>query len=322
MSISTSEIKFYKAANNNDTVGNGGIISDTEIVDNTLNNLFPNVTSAERVAGKGRYRKAFMRNENTGDLTFQSMEVWIGAKSTGDDYFQLKAGTDTDTQAEADDYINWAGAGTLHSVAGSGENSLEVDYDTNSGVFSGESVTVHLDDETNEVDVDVVGTPSWEGNKATFDISGELGNNYGTDTVVSTVIDLDDIETSSDSWVETSGAGTYDEATYPVVTYNLGTVKDSWTLTMGAGGSFSVTGARTGAVGSGDITSDFRPVNGASYYFKIDKDGWGDSWAEGDTITWNTVHAGKGIWARETVPAGIASKSNNVVRLDWKGESA
>ena len=322
MSISASDIKFYKAANNNDLVSNGGVISTTEITDNSLNNLFPNISSADRIAGKTRYRKTFMRNENVEDLTFENTEIWIGSKSTADDYFQLKAGTDSDTQAEADDYTDWAGAGTLDSAVGSGETSIAVDYDTNSGVFSGENVTVHLDDGSNEANVDVVGTPSWVGNTATFTISGELGYNFDTDTVVSTVVDLGDIETSSDSWTETSSAGTYDESTYPLVLYNVGTVTDSWTLTFSDATNFSVTGTITGSVGSGDINSDFQPSNGSSYYFKIDKDGWGGTWADGDTVTFDTVHAGKGLWAKEVVPAGIASKSNNTIRLDWKGESA
>jgi len=323
MSISASDIKFYKASNNNDTVGNGGRISSTEIVDNTLNNLFPNVSSAERTAGTTKYRKSFMRNENTEDLALQNAEIWIGSRSSGEDYFQLKEGTDTDTQAEADDYTNWGAAGTLNSSVGSGETSLSVDYDTNSGIFSGESVTVHVDDGTNEANVDVVGTPSWVGNTATFNISGELGYNFSADiTVVSTKIDLGDVEISSSGWTETSTAGTYDESTYPLVLYNVGSVTDSWTLTFSDASNFSVTGTNTGSVGSGAITSDFQPSNGSSYYFKIDKDGFGGTWASGDTITFNTVHAGKGLWAKEVVPAGIASKANNSVRLDWKGESA
>jgi len=325
MSISATDIKFYKAANNNDLVSNGGRISSTEIVDTTLNNLFPNITSADRVAGKTRYRKTFVRNENTEDLALQDAEIWIGSKSTGGDYFQLKIGTDTDTQDEADDYTNWAGAGTLHSAVGSGETSLVVDYDTNSGVYSGENLMVHVDDGSNEADVKVLGSPtvpSWVGNKATFNISGDLGYNFDTDTIVSTVVDMGDIETSSDSWTETSPAGTYDETTYPLVLYNVGSVTDSWTLTFSDATNFSVTGASTGSLGAGDTSTDFQPSNGSSYYLKIDKDGWGGTWAVGDTITFNTVHAGKGLWVKEVVPAGISSKANNTVRLDGKGESA
>lgn len=323
MSIVGSDIKFYKALSNNDTAGNGGEIGSVQIITNTLNNLFPNVSSAERTIGKTRYRKFFMRDENVADLDLQLTEMWIGAKSTGNDYYQLKIGTNTDVQSVAEGYTDWAGVGALASAVGSGETSIEVTYDTSSGVFSGESVTLHIDDATNEVDVDVVGTPSWIGNTATINISGELGYNFSQDTtIVSTVMDIGTIETSSDSWIETSSAGTYDEATYPVVLYNVGTIKDSWTLTFSDATNFTVVGATTGSVGSGSTAADFQPVNGSSYYFKIDKNGFGGTFANGDTITFNTVHSGQGLWARETVPSGIASKSNSTTRIDWSAESA
>ena len=321
MSIAASDISFYKAASNNDTASNGGRISTTEVTDGSLNNLFPNVSSANRVAGITRYRKMFLRNQNTGDLSLYSGEVWISTRSLAADYFQLKAGADTDVQSAAELYTNWAGTGLLANAYGSGESSIEVDFDTTDGVWDG--ANVHIDDGTNELDTSVVGTPSWIGNTATFTISGELGNNYSaTTTIVSTIVDLGTVEESSDTWAESSSAGTYDETTYPVTTYNVGTVTDSWTLTFTDATNFAVVGANTGSVGSGDINTDFQPANGASYYFDLDKDGWGGSWALGDTVTFNTVHSGKAIWAKEVVPAGIASYSNNTVELAWRGESA
>ena len=320
MSISASDIKFYKAANNNDTAANGGRIGTTQVVDGSLNNLFPNISSAERIAGKTRYRKMFLRNENTGDLSMYSGEIWIGTRSLADDYFQLKAGNDTDQQSAAEGYTNWAGAGLLGAAAGSGESSIEVDFDAESGVWDG--AALHIDDGVNELDTVVVGAPSWVGTTATLTISGELGNNYSEGTVVSAIVPLETIEASSDSWSESSSAGTYDEATYPVETYNVGTVTDAWTLTFSDANNFSVVGANTGSVGSGDISTDCQPATGSSYYFNIDKDGWGGSWALGDTVTFNTVHSGKGFWVKEVVPAGIASYSNNTVDFRWRGESA
>jgi len=321
MSITASDIKFYKAVNNNDTAANGGRISSTEIVDNSLNNGFPNVSSAERVAGLTRYRKEFMRNENTGDLALYSGEIRIGTKSNSDDYFQLKSGNDTDQQSDAEGYSDWCGTGLLANAYGSGESSIEVEFDTPSGIWDG--APIHIDDGSNELDTSVVGAPSWVGNTATITISGELGSNYSAlTTVISTIVDLGTIQTATGSWVEISSAGTFDESTYPVTTYNVGTVTDSWTLTFSDATNFSVTGTNTGSVGSGDLNTDFQPANGSSYYFLIDKDGWGGSWAAGDTVTFTTTHAGKGFWVKEVVPAGIASYSNNTVTLDWRGESA
>ena len=157
----------------------------------------------------------------------------------------------------------------------------------------------------------------------TFSISGELGYNFSaTTTIVSAIVDLGTVQKSTSGWVETSSSGTYDETTYPVVTYNVGTVTDSWTLTFTDATNFAVVGTNTGSAGAGDINTDFQPANGASYYFNVNADGWGGSWALGDTVTFNTVHAGKAIWVKEVVPAGIASYSNNIVDLEWRGESA
>ena len=321
MSIAASDVKFYKATNNNDTAANGGRISSTEIVDNSLNNAFPNVSSAERIAGLTRYRKEFLRNENAGDLALYSGEVWIGTRSLADDYFQLKAGTDMDAQSDAEGYSDWCGVGLLANAYGSGESSIEVDFDAPSGVWEG--APIHITDGSGELDTTVVGTPSWVGNTATITISGELGANYSaTTTIVSTIVDLGTVQKATASWVETSSSGTYDETTYPVTTYNAGTVTDSWTLTFTDATNFSVVGTNTGSVGSGDINTDFQPANGSSYYLKIDKDGWGGSWALGDTVTFTTTHAGKGFWVKEVVPAGISSYSNNTVVLNWRGESA
>ena len=322
MSIAASDILFYKAASNNDTASNGGRPGTTQVVTGSLNNLFPDVSQAQRTAGLTRYRKLFLRNMNTGNLSMYSGEVWIYTRSLADDYFQLKAATDTDTQTDAEGYRNWAGTGLLNAAAGSGETSIDVDYDVSAeGVFDG--ANLHITDGVNTVDLTVNGVPAWDGVTATIALSGALGYNFDhTTTVVSTMVDLGTVEKSSDSWTENSSAGTYDEATYPVVGYNVGTVTDAWTLTFSDTQNFSVVGLNTGAVGSGDISSDCHPSNGSSYYFNIDKDGWGGSWALGDTVTFNTVHAGKAFWVKEVVPAGVASYSENNVLLGWRGESA
>lgn len=323
MAISSSDIKFYKSTAVNDTDSNGGKISSTRIVTNTLNNLFPNVTSAERIAGVTRYRKMFMKNENASDLTLESTKVYIGMLSSGEDYFRFKDGTDTDIQSQADDYTNWHGSGTLYQSISSGESSIEVTYDAADGVFSGESVMLKIDDGTNSEEVQLLGTPSWAGEVATLNFTPVTTNSFvaGT-TVVSTILDLDSIVAASSAWSETSAVGTYDESTYPVVMYNPGAVSDNWTLTFSSATVFSVAGALTGSLGAGNISTNFMPANGSSYYFKIDKSGWGGTWASGDTITFTTTHSAKAVWVKEVVPAGCAALSNNAVRFDWEGESA
>lgn len=321
-SVTVADISFWKSASNNDTAGNGGVISTTQIISGALNNAFPNVSNTNRVAGIERYRKQFFRNRSTTNLGIVSGEVYINTQSTGDDHYRLKAGTDTDTQADLID-AEWAGTGLLAVSAGSGESELQVTYDAADGVFSGEALDVLIYDGTNEVKKRVLGTPAWNGNTATFTISGELGYNFAlTATTVASLVHLGSVETSLKNWVETSASGTFDETTYAPTLYNVGTVTDTFTLTFSDAANFTVSGTRTGSLGAGSTAASFQPVNGSSYYFLLNSAAWGGSWVAGDTIVFDTVHAGKAFWAKEVVAAGTASKSNNTTVLGWKAESA
>ena len=321
-SVTVADISFWKSAVNNDTVSNGGVISTTQIVSGVLNNAFPNVSNANRIAGITRYRKQFLRNRSTTDLGIISGEVYINTRSTGDDYYRLKAGTDTDTQASLTG-TGWAGTGLLAVSAGSGESELQVTYDAADGIFSGEALDVLIYDGTNEVKRRVLGTPAWNGNTATFTISEALGYNFASAaTTVASLVSLGSVETSYKNWVETSASGTFDETTYPPTLYNVGTVTDTFTLTFSDATNFTVSGTRTGSLGAGSTSASFKPANGSSYYFLLNAAAWGGSWVAGNKIVFDTVHAGKAFWAKEVVAAGTASKSNNTTVLGWKAESA
>lgn len=320
MPITNADIAFYKALANNDTATNGGVISADEITSNLINNLFPNIQNAERIAGKTRYRKMFIRNLNVEELELRNTLIYIYAGSTAGDYFRLRAGTDADDQSDAIVYTGWKGAGLLETSVSAGAFSIKVTFDVADGVTNGD--TLHLDDGSFTEDVVVNGVPSWVNSVATIALLTALQNNYThTVTKVSACADLGELIASSDSWTETSVAGTYDQGTYPLEVFNIGTVSDSWELTFLTATTFSVAGNVTGSIGSGDTSSDFKPINGGSYYFNLDKDGWGGVWSVGETIEFDTVHAGASVWLKEVVPAGIPSYGNNIVEIGWKGES-
>lgn len=326
MAIQSSDVKFYKALANNDTNANGGKISSTLVVSNSVGNVFPNVTATERTSGLTRFRKLFIKPTNADDSVLYNCDLFMGSLSSGEDYHLMKSGTDTDVQSDASGYTNWWGTGSLQSAISSGESSLLVNFQGATGIFSGEDVWARLIDfnDTNIwEDVKVVGSPSWAGDTATVTISGELQNAYSSSSKFCSFVDMGDLETTITGWTETSASGTYDESNFPVTLYNNGTVSDDWTLTFTTASSFSVSGLSVGSVGTGNINSDFSPVNASGgYYFTIDKDGWAGSWAAGETITFTTRHAARPVWIKEIVPAGANSHSNNVLSLNWKGETA
>ena len=320
MSITSSHVKLYKSVSISDLAGNGGRISGTVVVSGTGQNLFPNVTAAERVSGLTRYRKFFVRNINPEDLILYNAYLYIATQSTADDYYRLKAGTDTDIQSAAQAYTNWAGAGVLSAQASAGASSISIDFDAADGVYDGSLVLLNNGVVTEIVTVS--GSPSWGGTVATISIVGTLTNTFAIGSKASTMLAAGDLTPAYGSWVETSALGTFDEVTWPPVLYNIGTVSDSWTLTFTSSTSFSVVGTNTGSIGNGSILSTFQPANGSSYYLRINTGAWGGSWVAGDTITFTTTHAGAGFWLKEVVPAGVSSYTNNVVQIGLFGDSA
>ena len=90
MSIITSDIKCLLsggAGNTDPNAALGGIISVTEIVDDTLDNLFDDVSGAEHAAGDINYRCFYVKN-NSAEIAY-NVKIYI----------------DTNTPA-ADDVIN------------------------------------------------------------------------------------------------------------------------------------------------------------------------------------------------------------------------
>lgn len=320
MAVESSEVKLYRAAVNSDAGTNGGAISATEIVTNVLNNLFPNVSEAERTAGLTRYRKAFVRVEDPDDSDFDSVLLWIDEASAADDYFFLRPGTDTDTQADISSETDWVGTGEIDTFTSSTE--IAVEFPSAAGVHDGD--TIRLDDGAGTVEFATVsGAPSWAGLVATITLASALVNTFSAGDKVSVCVDLGDLATAFGSWVETcAGDGAYDEAGNPLTLYDIGTISESWTLTFSSPTAFSVSGAAVGSVGSGNTSTDFQPANGGSYYFKLAAAGWSGTWASGDTVTFTTTHCGAAFWVKEVVPAGAAAYSGNSVTIAGKGESA
>lgn len=87
MSIVTGELKYYLsggAANTDPNLSLGGIISTTEVVNNTLHNLFDRVTGAESLAGDTEYRCIYVKNTNA-TLALVAAFVEINSQTTSPD---------------------------------------------------------------------------------------------------------------------------------------------------------------------------------------------------------------------------------------------
>lgn len=327
--MENTDLVLLKSVTISDADANGGRASFTQVTSNVLGNMFSNVTQAQRTAGATKYRKFFFHNKNSLNETAATSRVWISARSLGGDYFRLKAGTDTDTQAEADDYTSWLGTGYLSSSLATDATTITAIFDTNNGVYN--SSIVRLSDNSGGEEFLTVkssGGVTWNGNTATIVTTTGARSTYpsGQNITISGVVALGDIVAATSDWAETSASGTYDETTYPVAVNNIGTVTDTWTLTFTAATTFTVSGTNVGSVGSGSTGSNFSPINAnagtGDYYFQILSAGWGGTFVTGDTITFTTTHSSAGFWVKEVVPTGCASYSSNVVRFKLYTEGA
>ena len=125
MSITTAELKFYKSAAVNDTTSNGGVMSANAIADGVKNNVFPDVSQAERTAGITRYRKIFFKVASAENLALQNPRVFVEKHTPGEDRVLIFPGTQTDTQNDIAT-PNLYGAGQLKTDVSVGATSCVV----------------------------------------------------------------------------------------------------------------------------------------------------------------------------------------------------
>lgn len=93
MAILAANIKWYQCATwaEGDTHG-GDIDTGNEITSGADQNVFDDVSNAERVAGDTEYRKIYIRNENAD--TWNAVKAWIDTfTAASNDEITIKLGT-------------------------------------------------------------------------------------------------------------------------------------------------------------------------------------------------------------------------------------
>lgn len=84
MPITATDIKFYLTGGSSNSDVNaslGGVVSSTEITDNSLHNLFDKVTGTESSAGDTEYRCIAVKNTH-GTLVLQDGKIWVSSETT------------------------------------------------------------------------------------------------------------------------------------------------------------------------------------------------------------------------------------------------
>jgi hypothetical protein len=115
MAIDPAELKWYRSTTVDDTTSNGGVINTgAEITTNSAENIFPDVTNAQRVTGVTQYRKIFLYNNNAD--TYTDILGWISTNTPAtNSAISIVKGTASDTQADADDYTYVSPDSAVHA---------------------------------------------------------------------------------------------------------------------------------------------------------------------------------------------------------------
>jgi hypothetical protein len=328
MPIISAELKLYKSAVVTNDSTNGGRMSANEIADAVKNNVFPDVTEAQRTAGFNDKRKVHFKVANDADLTATNVRNWIPDITPGGSRVNMIVGTATNTQGDLTGSERNYSVGRLNADVSAAATTIVVDAETGGGadlIFQADDL-LFISDGTNEEFVTIdTGGVSWSTDQATITLTAGLLNAYtaAAPTTISSVIETATVETTLDAWVETSTSGTYDEGANPVVLDNIGTVEQTWTLTFSDATNFTVSGDTVGSVGAGTTGGDFAPNNTdfTKPYFTLASAGFAGTWANGETIVFATHAAAVDLWLLRDIPAGTGAlaSDNTAVEISVEG---
>jgi len=129
MPIVASDIKLYLsggAGNTDPNASLGGAISTTEVVDNTLHNLFDKVSGAEASAGDTEYRLFYVKNTHA-TLTLQSAKIYIDTNTPSTDTsVEISVATETGSPTQTIANENTAPATQTFVTAAGVGNALTI----------------------------------------------------------------------------------------------------------------------------------------------------------------------------------------------------
>ena len=316
-----------RSISNTTPAQNGGRMSSTAITSGVKNNLFPDVSQAQRTAGVTHLRKAFIHVASASNLELLDGRVFISAVTPADDWVTLHAGTQTDTEDEVASRAY--GAAALYLDAEATDQVILVAMEWLPEVSALEPFQagdiIRLSDGVNEEwhEIDAV-VPNSDNAYLEITLVGELANPYaqGT-TLVSSCIEAASVLASiSDVVVTSATGGTLTSAS--LIAHNKGATHDTLTLTFTSATAFTCSGLIAGNLGTGNRASDFSPVNSGigTPYFTIPASAWGGTFAAGNTVVFTLNPASIPIWYRREVPAGAGSLANDSVIVSVYGESA
>jgi hypothetical protein len=338
MPIATAELLWHRAALTSDITPaqNGGRFTETVVASAVKNALFPDVSAAQRAAGAEHWRKVFIANRDTENLTLVDPKISIESGTPGDSYYLLHAGTQTDTQdgVTTRPYGFGTLAGAVLAEATEIVVTTEADFSAMSAKPFQAGDTLRIDARANVLaatgafEYAVIDDLLYDGDEITITLTAGLTHGYSSGVAVASVLEPADVVASYSGVTTTLESGstlTY-TASGNLTTPNVGTIYQEWTVTItnAATGALSLSGDTLGSVATGSIGANLSPLNPTTGtpYFTLAAAGWGGTAVTGDVLEFVTTPSATPVWYHRIIPAGAAAISDDPMYVCVEAETA
>lgn len=126
----------------------------------------------------------------------------------------------------------------------------------------------------------------------------------------------------SDALVGSAATATFNNTQYPILVTNRGALTERWIVRFTNNTSFDVIGENVGVIATGNTSADCAPNNPATGvpYFHLPALGWGNGWATGNVLRFNTIGAQFPVWVVRTVQQGPESVPDDNFTLLIRGD--
>lgn len=265
-----SDLKWFHCEERSSLPTNGGRLSVVEIISGVLNNVWPNVLRASRLAGERIRRKLALKVHQDGAGTLATTEFVLDGPTLGDDRIFMWAGTATDTQADITGSEEIYCAGGLVSPVLSGATWLTFAVkhaDDTAGVRIGGDIRVSdklsPSASSGNAEYVTVTDKSVSGLQVTLTFTPPLANGYaaysgGAGGKVGAILSAGVTQASHGDIVVNSTAGTLDVTGDNAIQWNnQGADEHTMTLTFTTTTAFSSVSSRHGALPNGSTDADY-----------------------------------------------------------------
>ena len=126
----------------------------------------------------------------------------------------------------------------------------------------------------------------------------------------------------SDELIGSAATATFNHTQYPITVTNRGALTERWVVRMTNSTSFEVIGENVGVIATGNTSADCAPNNPATGvpYFRLPALGWGNGWATGNVLRFNTIGAQFPVWVVRTIQQGPESVPDDNFTLLIRGD--